>query len=86
MMQGGSSEALKSAVWKSDGNPSLTGYKEQWREERIWSIFETLFLKIDNQFSKIHKVLPLNDGFSKSRLFGHIMALAKIRSKQHRSK
>jgi hypothetical protein len=48
------------------------------------SIF-ILFLKVNNYFSKIN-ILPLNDGFNKSRLFGHIIALAKIRSKQHRSK
>lgn len=29
MMQGGSSEARKAAVWKSDGKPSLTGYEKQ---------------------------------------------------------
>lgn len=82
MIQGGSSAALKSGAWKSDGKPSLTKHEGNRRTEQ--SIF-TLFLKVDNYFSKI-TILPLNDGFNKSRLFGHIIALAKIRSKQHRSK
>lgn len=85
MMQGGSSEALKSAVWKSDGKPSLIGYEQQKKIEEYGQLLK-LFLNTDDHFSKINKVLPLNVGFSKSRLFGHIMALAKIRSKQHRSK
>lgn len=83
MIQGGSCAALKSGAWKSDGKPSLTDHEVNRKDEKNSQLL--IFLKINNYFSKIN-ILPLNDGFSKSRLFGHIIALAKIRSKQHRSK